>query len=120
MVKPASTDRDFFAVVGRTVTPLILGCDCAGAGLIGLLMSRRLLLVFRRGDRKAHGAHETHVVDLLAGMDFHFVSAGLPVAVCREQLEIAGLVFQGDVHGIFSDYRLSIQSGYLLGIAAPE
>lgn len=74
----------------------------------------------RRGDGEAHGAHQTHVVDLFAGVDFHFIAAGFPPAFRGEQCEITGLVFQGDVHRVFRHDRLPSRPCFRLGVATPE
>src|SRR6476619_5626475 len=50
--------------------------------------------------REAHRSHEAHFIDLFSGMDFHLVSARLPAALRRRQLQIPRFILQCDVHGI--------------------
>lgn len=88
--------------------------------LVGLLGPNGNRAIGRVGDTEAHGAHQAHVVDLFAGVDFHFVAAWFPTAFRGEQCEVAGLVFQGDVHRVFGHDWLPRGSCFRLGIAAPE
>jgi len=38
-----------------------------------------------RDDGEAHGAHEADVANLLADMDFHLISTGLPTSLAEER-----------------------------------
>src|SRR6476659_4666508 len=60
--------------------------------------------------REAHRPHKAHFIDLFSGMDFHLVSARLPAALRRRQLQIPRFILQCDVHGILPDDRVRIES----------
>src|SRR5215813_8998586 len=88
---------------------------------LAFLTSRtRLAILLRCGDREAHRAHQTHLVDLFSHVDFHFVSAGLPRALRRGEREIAAVVFKRDVHRILSDLHRGIEAGDRFREATPE
>ena len=74
----------------------------------------------RRGDREAHRAHQTHLVDLFSHVNFHFVSAGFPCVLWRGEREIAAFVFERNVHGILSDHHGGIEAGYRFREAVSE
>ena len=60
-------------------------------------------LLLGRHDGETHRAHETHLIDLLAGMNLHLVPSGFPAAWRGRQFQIAALILQGDVHRVFGE-----------------
>ena len=86
----------------------------------GLLGNRLDWPARSRDNRKAHSPKETHLVHLLACVDFHLVSAWPPTSPRRKQLEVTGMVFQGNIHRILSHDSMAIPSVHLLWVAAAE
>lgn len=95
--------------------------DLSGLADLAFLASRvGSVIVLSCGDCETHRAHQTHLVNLFAHVDFHFVSAGLPCALWRREHEIAAVVFKRNVHRVLPNHHGGIEAGYRFRETAPE